>query len=86
MATLLTQSLRTMYRDTIRRLESDAGIYSGTVSELQVGDFLIGPRMSVIGVGTASGSPAVRPLTLKKDAITFTVSWLNTQTIYFQRA
>lgn len=60
---------------------------TGTVSELQAGDFLHGNRsmVTVAGATTGTAPNQVRALTLTRLGLTLSVSWPATQTIYFER-
>jgi hypothetical protein len=61
-------------------------VYDGLVSELAVGDWLVGSRQKVVAVGATTGNPAVRTLTLARaNAPTVDVSWLAASAIRFAR-
>jgi hypothetical protein len=83
--TLLNQTIRDMLANTRSEITDANNIYDALVSDLQANDFLLGPRAVVTSVGATSGVPAVRALTLTRDGITFTVSWLAAQTIRVKR-
>jgi hypothetical protein len=61
--------------------------FTALVSDLQVGDYLHGPRCKVTGVGATSGTPAVRSLTLERIAtgVSMTVSWPAASTVWVRR-
>ena len=65
-----------------------ATLRSGLVSDLAVGDYLIGVR-AVVQTGSGAGggaATATRSLILRRrDELDFTVNWVNGSTVWFTR-
>lgn len=63
-----------------------ATMRTGLVSDLAVGDYLVGPRAIVTSIGASGAATVVRSVTLqRRGELTFTVSWVNGATVWFTR-
>lgn len=90
MATALTSTLIAMYLGTRPGIGVNSGypaptsVFQGTVSELAVGDYLVGSRQLVVATGATTGG--VRALTLRRSNASDTiVNWVATSNIRFAR-
>lgn len=63
-----------------------AVLHAGLVSDLQVGDYLVGPRANITAIGAAGGATVTRSITLeRRGELGFTVNWVNGATVWFSR-
>ena len=62
-------------------------VYNGLVSDLAVGDYLVGARAEISATGATTGTSPnqVRSLTLQRLGHTWTVSWPISSTVQFIR-
>jgi hypothetical protein len=63
-----------------------ATLRTGLVSDLAVGDYLIGARANITAIGASGAATATRSITLqRRGELTFTVAWVNGATVWFTR-
>jgi hypothetical protein len=63
-----------------------ATLRSGLVSDLAVGDFLIGTRATITAIGASGAATATRNITLqRRGELSFPVDWVNGATVWFTR-
>ncbi len=63
-----------------------ATMRTGLVSDLQVGDYLVGPRSVVTAIGNSGGATTTRTITLqRRGELTYDVNWINGSTVWFTR-
>jgi hypothetical protein len=63
-----------------------ATLRTGLVSDLQVGDFLMGARANIVAIGASGAATATRNITLqRRGELTFSVDWVNGATVWFTR-
>ena len=63
-----------------------ATLRTGLVSDLQVGDYLIGARAVITAIGSSGAATATRSITLqRRGELTYTVAWVNGATVWFTR-
>jgi len=63
-----------------------ATLRSGLVSDLVVGDYLIGARSVITAIGASGGATVTRSITLqRRGELTYTVAWVNGATVWFTR-
>ena len=66
--------------------DPSATLRSGLVSDLAVGDYLIGSRAIITSIGAAGAATATRSITMqRRGELTFTVAWVNGATVMFTR-
>ena len=66
--------------------DPSATLRSGLISDLQVGDYLVGPRAVVTSIGATGGATVTRSITLqRRGELTFDVAWVNGATVWFTR-
>jgi hypothetical protein len=66
--------------------DPSATLRSGLVSDLAVGDFLVGARAMITSIGASGAATVTRSITLqRRGELTFTVNWVNGATVYFTR-
>jgi hypothetical protein len=86
--TSLSQAINDWWKSTRPGVNVDpsATLRSGLVSDLAVGDFLVGARAVITATGNTSGNPAVRALTLqRRGELNYDVSWPAAATVWFTR-
>jgi hypothetical protein len=86
--TTLSQAIHDWWINQRPGLGTDptATLRSGLVSDLQVGDYLVGPRAVVTAVGATGAATATRSVTMeRRGELTFTVAWVNGATVWFTR-
>jgi uncharacterized protein YgiB involved in biofilm formation len=91
-ATALAQALADAYaawrsNPQVAPDQAPAGWWTGTVAELQAGDFVWGSRTVVVSTGATTGTAPnqVRALTVTRLGQTGPASWRTTDTVIYQR-
>jgi hypothetical protein len=78
----LSQAIMDMYAATRPDITKTSGMFDGLVSDLVVGDYVIGARSKVTAVGTAG---TTRSVTLERNGQIYTVTWVSAHTVRFIR-
>lgn len=86
--TSLSQGIHDWWMSWRPGLNTDpsATMRTGLVSDLQVDDYLVGPRAVITSIGASGAATVTRSITMqRRGELTFTVAWVNGATVWFTR-